>query len=321
MSNSNTPYDDVFRTMENDCPHFLIPVINEVFGTEYAQGTQVLLSQNEHFIRDKDGQQKRRITDSNFIIEDVPYQIECQSVNDGSMVIREWEYNSQIALENRTFTRENGNLFLKFPHAAVLCLRHNKNTQDFLTIIVQFPENTSTYRIPMIKIKEYDIESIFEKQLFFFIPFYLFVYEERFPEYEQDERKLSELKEAYEKLYECLRERPVEELTTYEKKMLIDMSKIVLESLAKNYPKIKKGLGDIMGGQVLNYPTKEILMRGRAEGRAEGRTEGRVEMLFNLVQKGILTIAIAAAEALKSEEEFEAMMMEWEKNSGRRTWS
>ena len=58
----------------------------------------------------------------------------------------------------------------------------------------------------------------------------------------------------------------------------------------------------------MNYPTKEILMRGRAEGRAEGRTEGRVEMLFNLVQKGILSIAEAAGEVFVTEEEFAEMM-------------
>ena len=28
----STPYDDVFRTLLNDCRHLIIPVINEVFG-------------------------------------------------------------------------------------------------------------------------------------------------------------------------------------------------------------------------------------------------------------------------------------------------
>ena len=29
---ANTPYDDVFRTLVNDCSPLIIPVINEVFG-------------------------------------------------------------------------------------------------------------------------------------------------------------------------------------------------------------------------------------------------------------------------------------------------
>lgn len=32
MSLSSTPYDDVFRTLLNDCTSLIIPIINEVFG-------------------------------------------------------------------------------------------------------------------------------------------------------------------------------------------------------------------------------------------------------------------------------------------------
>lgn len=34
-TSSNTPYDDVFRTLLNDCSSLIIPVINEVFGEDY----------------------------------------------------------------------------------------------------------------------------------------------------------------------------------------------------------------------------------------------------------------------------------------------
>ena len=34
---TNTPYDDVFRTLLNDCSSLIIPVINEVFGEEYLR--------------------------------------------------------------------------------------------------------------------------------------------------------------------------------------------------------------------------------------------------------------------------------------------
>ena len=32
---SSTPYDDVFRTMINDCTRFVLPLLNEVFGEHY----------------------------------------------------------------------------------------------------------------------------------------------------------------------------------------------------------------------------------------------------------------------------------------------
>ena len=35
-TSSNTPYDDVFRTLLNDSSSLIIPVINEVFGKNYG---------------------------------------------------------------------------------------------------------------------------------------------------------------------------------------------------------------------------------------------------------------------------------------------
>ena len=36
MKLTNTPYDDVFRTLLNDCAALIIPVINEMFGEHYT---------------------------------------------------------------------------------------------------------------------------------------------------------------------------------------------------------------------------------------------------------------------------------------------
>ena len=40
-TSSNTPYDDVFRTLLNDCSSLIIPVINEVFGEDYRGDEEV----------------------------------------------------------------------------------------------------------------------------------------------------------------------------------------------------------------------------------------------------------------------------------------
>ena len=47
---------------------------------------------------------------------------------------------------------------------------------------------------------------------------------------------------------------------------------------------------------------------GRAVGRAEGRAEGRAQMLFSLVDDGLLSPGVAAAKANMSEDEFRARM-------------
>lgn len=47
---TNTPYDDVFRTLLNDCSPLIIPVINEIFGEQYSGQEKIIFSPNEHFL-------------------------------------------------------------------------------------------------------------------------------------------------------------------------------------------------------------------------------------------------------------------------------
>lgn len=44
MNFVNTPYDDVFRTLLNDCSSLIIPLINEVFGERYTGKEQIVFS-------------------------------------------------------------------------------------------------------------------------------------------------------------------------------------------------------------------------------------------------------------------------------------
>lgn len=54
----------------------------------------------------------------------------------------------------------------------------------------------------------------------------------------------------------------------------------IVEHCLENYEVIKKGIQEIMGEVLLDYPAKRILNEGRAEGRA---TE-RKKMVQNLMQ-------------------------------------
>ena len=47
---TSTPYDDVHRTMLNDCPKLIIPVVNEMFQKKHSDNEKVTLLNNELFI-------------------------------------------------------------------------------------------------------------------------------------------------------------------------------------------------------------------------------------------------------------------------------
>ena len=55
---TSTPYDDVFRTLLNDCSGLIIPVINEVFGETYSGEEEIVFSVNEHFLNQQGGMKK-----------------------------------------------------------------------------------------------------------------------------------------------------------------------------------------------------------------------------------------------------------------------
>ena len=166
----NTPYDDVFRTLLTDCTELMIPVVNEIFHTHYTGKETICLLQNEHFIKMPDGSEQERITDSSFEIiseETAPiaqgqkkrYHIECQSTEDGSMIVRMFEYDTQLALENRGFT--SNILTVQFPDSAIVSLRHTKNTPEEMTVKVLTPGGRVSYTVPVLKIKRYTIHELY----------------------------------------------------------------------------------------------------------------------------------------------------------------
>ncbi len=55
MNTGNTPYDDVFRTLLNDCSKLILPVINEIFGEHYTGEETIVFSPNEHFLNKQEG--------------------------------------------------------------------------------------------------------------------------------------------------------------------------------------------------------------------------------------------------------------------------
>ena len=288
----NTPYDDVFRTLLTDCTALIIPVVNELFHTSYTGKETIHLLQNEHFIKLPDGSEQERITDSSFEIlgrERKRYHVECQSTEDGSMIVRMFEYDTQLALENREFI--SNILTVQFPDSAIVSLRHTKNTPEEMTVKVLTPGGRVSYTVPVLKIKRYTIHELFEKKLFFLIPFHIFAYEKDFKELEENKKKLKQLEAEYASIRERLEIAcQMGDLNRYAKAAILDMSRKVIEHIAVKYKNVAKGVSRTMGGKVLNYEAKDILNRGRAEGRMEGRREGeeytKIQIATKLLNMG-----------------------------------
>lgn len=326
-----TPYDDVYRTMANDRPGLLIPVVNEAFQENYTKEEAVVLGKSEHYLKQQDGREEKRITDSHFTVHGREktgrYHIESQSTADGSIQQRMYEYDTQIALEDKLLTREE--LIVQLPESAIIYLRSTKNTPDKLKTTIKTGNGEITYVIPVLKVKNYTVDELFNKKLYFFIPFHVFVYENSFLLYNENEEKLKELLQVFEDIRNRLEMLvDAEEIDEYTKCCLIDMTKKVVENLAAEYDKVKKGVCEAMGGRILDYEAKDIynagkgaglqlgrsegLQLGRSEGLQLGRSEGlqlgAMNICISLIKDGIITLAEAVKRLGITEEELRAHM-------------
>lgn len=289
--NSGKPYDDVFRTLLVDCPELVIPLINEAFGEHYGWNEKVAVYHNEFFIVGDD----KRVTDSHIGIRKKKYHAECQSTVDGTLMIRLFEYDAQIAIEDAVQKRNE--VIFNFPHTTVLYLRCNKNTPSWMQVTIKVPGDSARYEIPVVKVPEYTLEEIMEKGLYFLLPFHLFRYEKDLEIYENDEGRLEELKEIYRRIMGYLDQELAEgNLTAFQRWIIQETTRKVAENLAVKYEKVSEGVTEIMGGQILEL---ECVKQWNA-----GLKEGKLLLLNDLVKDGVLSISEAAKRVSMTEESY-----------------
>lgn len=269
---SPTPYDDVFRSMIAVCSRFLIPLVNEVFGKEYTGEEEITLYQNEIFVDEGNGKQRKLITDSKFAIISAKteiFHIECQSSEDNTITVRMFDYGSQTALDHAVI--EGNKMIVEFPQAAVLYLRSSDSTPDFLQVCIRAGGNSMEYEIPVIKLRKYEWETISQKKLFFLLPFQIFNDESKFEKCNRNEEALQKLADKYYQIaldLENLEQKGT--ITVAEKRHTLEMSYKVLDNVAAKYKNVVEGVGKFMSGTVLESEASLILKQGREEGIRQG---------------------------------------------------
>lgn len=278
----NTIYDDVFRTIVDKMPKLLIPVINEVFHTDYSQDEEIVFLKNENYSTDG-----KVVTDTCMVIRKHMYHIECQSRPDTHMEIRMIEYDFLVALNNAKKVADE--YVMELPRSATLYLRHTKKTPDYLKVTLLIPDarNTAnvrkvTYETPVVKVQEYTKEEIFKKDLVAFLPYYIMRYEKQLPTINNDKEQLQALLKEYEEIRDAL---SAELQENHDSALYIDLIKLILrisDYFLASEEEVKKGVADVMGGTVLQLESERLLAEGITQGISEGtaRFAKLVELLL-----------------------------------------
>ena len=202
------------------------------------------------------------------------------------MLIRIFEYITQEALDSGIIS--NYQLIVTIPNAAVLFLRSNRNTPDSMNIIINTPGGSVSFDVHIIKVNAYSLQQLFDKNLFFLLPFYIFNLEDDFPKYNKDKKALESLKSVYIDFMLRL-EKAVDDglISAYYRRTILDMSKKVLENIVAKYKNVQKGVNDIMGGQILEHEGKTIYNAGIKEGEERGMRRANLETARRLREMGM----------------------------------
>ncbi len=165
----------------------------------------------------------------------------------------------------------------------MLYLRTRKKTPDKMKYVIVTPGGTVQYDIPIMKVKSYLLDDIFEKRLLMLIPFYIFSHEDSFPDYNSSRQRLENLKSEYREILDRLN--GLEEqgiIGAFDKRTIIELSSDVIKEITQKYENVKKGVGDIMGGALIETEARRL--KNEAEKEAAKKTALR------LLQMGKLTI-------------------------------
>ena len=121
---------------------------------------------------------------------------------------------------------------------------------------------------------DYTKDSIFEKNLLMLLPFYIMRYEKKGHDFNNN----PELFQMLLNEYEDIRVNLEKELTeTGKSELYTDLTKLIIkiaDYIFRKEEDIRKGIGDIMGGKVLELESERLKAEGRTEGEAIGQARG-----------------------------------------------
>ena len=84
------------------------------------------------------------------------------------------------------------------------------------------------------------------------------------------------------------------------KRIILELSAKVIESLAKDYAQVQKGVWNIMVGKVIETEAKTILN--------QGITQGKLDTYLELLRDGLISVTDAAKRLCLSEDAVKEMM-------------
>ncbi len=277
-------YDNVFKTMKMKHKRLFIPVINDIFGKSYPAGANVEILPSEGYLTEgetADGSKEIEEQVSDFLIkiEGEIYLLESQSYDDGSMAIRIAEYAFIVARQFALW--DIGHAVVQMPKFAVIYIKRTDRTPKATRITFVFPDGQKVdYESENVILEKFTKESIIEKRLFPYIPFYIARYEKKLTSGEDIGSVVEELTYFRDEMVRLHREN---ELSDDELVDLMGFVNTIITHIT-NGNKNEERLVNIMGGTVIETESEKLIRRGISQGISQGMRQGQAKMIIELGQ-------------------------------------
>ena len=250
-------WDEIMKKETFLMPEQLFPLIKEIHGKVYPKDTEISPLATEFSVQRSDTKEITSIrADITVLVNksDI-YHFECEIENDGTMVMRMFEYDVHIALsysqveDDKTETGQSSGrvMKLKFPYSAVLYLQDNGNTPNELKCQILFQDGGRyEYKIPVLKVQSYTLDDIRERHLCVLIPFLPLRFRKRMPPAKKNcSVTKEELTSFYEEIILLLKEEvAVGYLSKRNQKAIISL---LNKSLIRVFYKNEKLLKEVIG--------------------------------------------------------------------------
>jgi len=193
------------------------------------------------------------------------------------------EYDTAIGLEYISYI--NGEFHISLPQSFVLYLSSTSKT-ILPSINLHFTNNCSIlYHPKPVYLPDYSLEKIFQKDLIFLLPFYIIRYRNKNSSgcIVQDSDDFQQLMDEYQSIKQYLTEKLYNEKKENLYLTIIELSNKIIDYIfADNLP-ARKGLGDIMGGQVLELATDRLVEESIQKGIVQGAALERESSIRTLI--------------------------------------
>ena len=177
---------------------------------------------------------------------------------------------------------------------------------DSATLKFRYQGTVHNITIPCLKLANYTIDELFEKQFYILIPFHIFNYEQQFSVYNKDKEKLEEFMDEQRRVVDRLNALNEQGLITgYEKNKLMVCTRNVFEKITEKYDRIKEA-GEEMYGPIIvtdyDIAHEEGIKQGLKQGLEQGEKNKAKAIAKKMKQQGMDTFTITELTGLSDEE-------------------